>query len=68
MKIEELTIGEIQTMLEVIQGFLCNCRTMQEGIFLQQSTIYNIEDNDKETMEKFITCLKQMIEAKQEQQ
>ena len=62
--LEEFTIGEIETMHDVIQGILVNCRGMQKGIPLQQSTIYNIDGNDKETMEKFISCLQQVIDTR----
>lgn len=67
-RLEEFSIEEIQCMQGVILGILANLKMVLKGLTLYQSTIYNIEEFDIETMNKFISCLQQVVDAKQKKQ
>lgn len=68
-RLEEFSIEEIQCMhWGGILGILANLKMVLKGLTLYQSTIYNIEEFDIETMNKFISCLQQVVDAKQKKQ
>ena len=52
----EFTIGEIQTMLNIVSAVVANSQ-------LDTSTVYNIDDFDISTMEKWIAYWKQIIDS-----
>lgn len=58
----EFTIEEIQTMLNIVSAVLHN-RRYQQGSTLHISTVYNIDDFDISTMEKWIAYWKQIIDS-----
>lgn len=58
----EYTIEEIQTMLNIVSAVLHN-RRHQQGSTLRISTVYNIDDFDISTMEKWIAYWKQTIDS-----
>lgn len=58
----EYTIQEIQAMLNIFSALLKN-RRFQQGNALRISTVYNIDDFDIATMEKWIAYWKKTIDA-----
>lgn len=58
----EYTIQEIQAMLNIVSALLKN-RRFQQGNALRISTVYNIDDFDIATMEKWIAYWKKTIDA-----
>lgn len=58
----EYTIQEMQAMLNIVSALLKN-RRFQQGSKLRISTVYNIDDFDISTMEKWIAYWKQTIDA-----
>lgn len=58
----EYTIQEMQAMLNIVSALLKN-RRFQQGNALRISTVYNIDDFDIATMEKWIAYWKKTIDA-----
>lgn len=56
------TIEEMQVMLDIVSAVLGN-RHFQKDCVLCESTVYNIDDFDIETMEKWTAYWQQTIEA-----
>lgn len=56
----EYTIQEIQAMLNIVSALLKN-RRFQQGNALRISTVYNIDDFDIATMEKWIAYWKKQL-------
>lgn len=53
IRIMEYTIEEMQAMLNIVSAVLDNRRFECNGSSLRTSTIYNIDDFDIETMQKW---------------
>ena len=58
----EYTIEEMQAMLNIVSALLDN-RRFQQGSGLRQSTVYDIDDFDIATMEKWTAYWQRTIEA-----
>ena len=58
----EYTIEEMQAMLNIVDAVLEN-RSFQRGSTLRTSTVYNIDDFDIATMQKWIAYWQQTIDA-----
>ena len=58
----EYTIEEMQAMLNIVDAVLEN-RSFQRGSTLHISTVYNIDDFDIATMQKWIAYWQQTIDA-----
>lgn len=58
----EYTIEEMQAMLNIVAAVLEN-RHFQQGSALRTSTVYNIDDFDIATMEKWTAYWQRTIDA-----
>lgn len=58
----EYTIEEMQAMLNIVDAVLEN-RYFQKGSSLRASTVYNIDDFDIATMQKWTAYWQQTIDA-----
>jgi len=58
----EYTIEEMQAMLNIVSALLDN-RRFQQGCALRQSTVYDIDDFDIATMEKWTAYWQKTIDA-----
>ena len=58
----EYTIEEMQAMLNIVDAVLEN-RSFQRGSTLRTSTVYNIDDFDIATMQKWTAYWQQTIDA-----
>lgn len=58
----EYTIQEMQAMLNIVSAVLSN-RRFQQGSALRTSTVYDIDDFDIATMEKWTAYWQQTIDA-----
>lgn len=58
----EYTIEEMQAMLNIVSAVLYNMR-FQKGCTLRTSTVYDIDDFDIATMEKWTAYWQQAIDA-----
>lgn len=58
----EYTIQEMQAMLNIVSAVLGN-RRFQQGSALRTSTVYDIDDFDIATMEKWTAYWQQTIDA-----
>ncbi len=59
----EYTIEEMQAMLNIVSAVLDNRRFEGNGSMLRTSTVYNIDDFDIETMQKWTAYWQQTIDA-----
>lgn len=61
----EYTIEEMQTMLKIVSAIVYNCHIEQCSAFCRNYTsiVYNIDDFDIATMEKWIAYWKKTIDA-----
>lgn len=58
----EYTIEEMQAMLNIVSAVLDN-RKFQQGSALRTSTVYDIDDFDIETMQKWTVNWQKTIDA-----
>ena len=58
----EYTIEEMQAMLNIVSALLDN-RRFQQGSALRTSTVYDIDDFDIETMQKWTAYWQKTIDA-----
>lgn len=56
------TIEEMQAMLNIVSAVLAN-RKFQRGMTLRTSTVYDIDDFDIETMQKWTAYWQKTIDA-----